>query len=317
VVHLVVSSSDYCISQEEKLSKMTTIRYFIPEDGDMELNPNIFLAPRSRHAGAPPTLGQIKSSFPLPGRYHFRFKSPLVPGGDRDKNAVAVWMDCVDDRQPIPLWKSYVVVKVTRIGVEEDDEEDDDFDDSDFGPRDRVSNNTIPHEPVPPTPAMPTQPSEPMMRAEPMLDIFDGTVPQPIHAAATPHSSHSAPSSSNLFDVPPSAPAHSSLLDMHTPSTDYSSALPSANDFLGMTAPPPAAHAQPQAAPGQPYGATTPMFQQQQPGQQQQMPGQQQQMPGQQQQMHHAQQQQQQQQPPPPHYGNQGPFGGLGTPWNT
>mmetsp|Transcript_24936 Transcript_24936/g.36864 ORF Transcript_24936/g.36864 Transcript_24936/m.36864 type:complete len:271 (-) Transcript_24936:110-922(-) len=269
---------------------MTTIRYFIPEDGDNELHPNVFLAPRPRNSGEPPTLGQVKNSFPLPGRYHFRFKSPLVPGGDRDKHAAAVWMDCVDERQPCPIWKNGIIVKATRIGVEDEDDDDD----SDFGAREHPISSSAPPSaaPVPaPRPAA----------AEPVLDIFDGPAPA-AHSAP-----HSAPTSNNLLDVPPAGPqSHSSLLDMHAPSGDsYSAnATSSANDFLGMTAHPTSTPAtpSPQATQGQSYGGATPGYPQ------------------------HQQQQQPQQQQRPPQaprsgpnafdsFGNQqGPFGGLQ--WN-
>ena len=111
-----------------------SFRYFIPEDGDNEFQPNIFLAPKSRQQGYPPTLGQIKQSFPLLGRYHFRFKTSLVPGGNSgtdssSKNHLAVWMDCIDDNIPVPVWQSQIVAKITRIGVEEEDDDDDDDED--------------------------------------------------------------------------------------------------------------------------------------------------------------------------------------------
>ena len=101
--------------------------YFIPEDGDTEAYLNVFLAPKPRQHGMPPTLGQVKESFPLPGRYHFRFKSPLVPGGDREKGGMAVWMDCVHDSQMIPTWKNSIIAKVSRVAVDDDDDDDDDF----------------------------------------------------------------------------------------------------------------------------------------------------------------------------------------------
>lgn len=99
---------------------MSTIKYFLPEDGDNEENPNVFLAPKPSRPGYPPLLGQIKDSFPLPGSYHFRFKTALVPGTDRDKHAVAVWMDCVDDSKPVPVWQNSIVAKVTRFGLDDE-----------------------------------------------------------------------------------------------------------------------------------------------------------------------------------------------------
>jgi hypothetical protein len=238
----------------------------------------------------PPTLGQVKSAFPLPGRYHFRFKSPLIPGGDhRDSkhSNLAVWMDCVDDRQPIPVFKNSIIAKVTRTSVEEDDDDDDESEEE--------FRRAAAAPPAPaPTPQRQAPPPPQQQRAarpppaEPMLDIFDSGHP--------PASVHSAPTSNNLFDAP-HAPhgAPASLLDMGAPS-----AYPqqhAANDFLGMTAPP----------------ASTPSPQQQQQQQGYGTP-------------YPPQQQQQQQQQQAPRSGNnnafngyaqqQGPFGGLGTPWN-
>jgi len=176
---------------------MATVRYFIPEDGDSELQPNMFLAPKSRQQGYPPTLGQVKSSFPLPGRYHFRFKSPLIPGSDRDKDAMAVWMDCVDDHAHVPTWKASVIAKVTRIGIEDDDDdEEEDDDDSDF-----VRSTT-------PNPASSMNSSSvPNSAASPSLDIFD--------SAPRVHSTPAAPSSNHQ--------ASPNLLDGHHPSASGSS----------------------------------------------------------------------------------------------
>jgi hypothetical protein len=58
-------------------------RYFVPEDGDSELQPNVFLAPKPRQQGCHQLRGKSKAPFRCQGRYHFRFKAPLIPGGDR------------------------------------------------------------------------------------------------------------------------------------------------------------------------------------------------------------------------------------------
>lgn len=252
--------------------------YFIPEDGDDEMNPNVFLAPKPRHPGTPPSLGGVKDAFPLPGTYHFRFKSPLYPGGDRDKGAMAVWMDLINDADLIPTWKNAVVAKVTRISMEEEDDDDDDF----------------PAPVAAPAPA-PTNPRAPPSHQSSMasqsssdhLDIFDG--PAPATSAPAPAAT------GNLFDTPAPAPASGgSLLDMHH--SYGGQAQPAAAavhaDFLGMTAPAPAA---PQAQPGYPAAGAPNMYQ----GQQQRNP------------------QQQQQQNAFNSFSNnqQSAFGGLGTPW--
>jgi hypothetical protein len=307
-------------------------RYFIPEDGDSELQPNVFLAPKPRQQGHPPTLGQVKHAFPLAGRYHFRFKTPLVPGGDREKGAMPVWMDCVDDRQPVPVWRSTVVAKVTRIGVEDDDDEDDE----DFGMR---SSAPAPA-PVPPPQQQQQQRQQPAPvpapapAHEPSMDFFGGSGPSP--TSSTPvqpvsrSSSHGGGSShsGNLLDghTPPAGGGgDNSLFDMGTPYGG--SQHHSHNDFLGMTSTP---------TPSPPVSGNSAHFNQQsygrpqQPPQHQQQQHQQQQHQQQQNQQHQQQQNQQQQQnhqQQQPNnnvfdgFGNQqgnqqqGAFGGLGTPW--
>ena len=242
------------------------LSYFIPEDGDEELFPNVFLAPKPRQPGTPPTLGQVKNAFPLPGHYHFRFKSPLYPGGDRDKGAMAVWMDVVKDSAPIPTWKNGIVAKVTRLSAEDDEDDDDE----DFG----VS--TPASAPVPSNTSAPSTSSD-------HLDLFNGPAPAPAAAppAATP----------NLFDAHPApAPAStggSNLLDF---GSGTAAPAPSAHaDFLGMTAPVPAPTPPQQQAYNPNMYQTTPPQQQSQPQQQANA------------------------------FNNfasqQGPFGGLGTPW--
>jgi len=226
--------------------------YFVPEDGDTEIHPNVFLCAKSRNQGAPPSLGQVKAAFPLPGRYHFRFKSPLVPGGDREKGGMAVWMDVVNDQQPVATWRQTVVAKVTRLSVEDDEDDDDD---DEFIERARAgvsaSSTAAVHAPpasapraVPPTQVTPTVAAGVPAAESPLLDVFDGPSPQ------------SAPPS-NLLDVhttsqaphPTAAPASGgSLLDMDAPASYAGSgaggaSAPSSahNDFLGMTAGAPAA----------------------------------------------------------------------------
>uniref|UniRef100_A0A7S3DMQ7 DIX domain-containing protein n=1 Tax=Entomoneis paludosa TaxID=265537 RepID=A0A7S3DMQ7_9STRA len=212
---------------------MASVRYFIPEDGDSELQPNVFLAPKPRHQGAPPTLGQVKQAFPIPGRYHFRFKSPVAPGGDREKNGLAVWMDCIDDRQPVPTWQSTIVAKVTRIGIDEDE----DFEDDEDFVRGAASVNSTPQPVAAPAPhAQSAPPQQPPVAQQPSLDIFGGPAPAPTNGvhqrSAAPPVTHSSPPGVNGGDL---------LGDFG------GGAAPSvgagANDFLGMTTPSPAASA--------------------------------------------------------------------------
>jgi len=84
------------------------VKYFIPEDGDDSQHPNIFIISDN---GGSPTLQQIKSSFPLPGKFHFRFL--------REVERMKVWMDITDDIAPVPVQNGAVFVKITRINSSE------------------------------------------------------------------------------------------------------------------------------------------------------------------------------------------------------
>jgi hypothetical protein len=260
----------------------------------------VFLAPKPRQPGTPPVLGQVRDSFPLPGQYHFRFKAPLFPGADREKGAMAVWMDAVNDSTAVPTWKNTIVAKVTRVSAGDDDDDDDD---EDFGgvhyaaPAPAPAPAPTPPPQAPPTRAPPSHQTSAASQGSnqsPHLDIF-GDSPSAASSAPAPAT---AP---NLFDaVPPPAPASgSSLLDMNDYGSQPSQASGNVHaDFFGMTAPVQGA-------------APTPT---QQPRPQQGYPGQNMYNVTPQQQQ---QQQQQQQHPPQQQHGGfqRGPFGDLGTPW--
>ena len=199
----------------------------------------MFLAPKARQQGHPPTLLQIKQAFPLPGRYHFRFKSPLIPGGDREKGGLAVWMDCTDDRQPVPVWQSQIVAKITRIGVEEE-EDDDDEDDEDFRRPTTAAVGVPLSQPVP-QPSSQTSMPRPPPPAQPPAPSFDlfGDGPT-AHAPSNPsgYAGNVASMSANLLDTPmPSSTgtSGSSLLDMNY---QQHPVAPPHSDFLGMTTAP-------------------------------------------------------------------------------
>lgn len=237
---------------------MTTIRYFIPEDGDTEINPNVFLAPRSRQTNQPPLLNEIKEAFPLPGKYHFRFKSPLVPGGDTyggKGSNMAVWMDCTDDTAPVPLWRGAVITKVTRIGIEEEDEDDDEF------RKEEIHSNGGFYNGVSETPSQTSQPDmfetqssnhsggapssrghsvspSPTPQTDDLFNVFDG----PSEPSASAHSSVASSRNTSEADLfgnanAPAPASGGSLLDMNTPSP---AAAPTEADFFGAGAAAPA-----------------------------------------------------------------------------
>lgn len=181
----------------------------------------------------PPTLAQVKESFPLPGRYHFRFKSPLVPGGDREKNGMAVWMDCVHDSQAIPTWRNSIIAKVSRVAVEEDDDDDDDFPSSHHHAAPQQQQQQQQHQTAPP---------RHMESSEPLLDVFDGGGGQTSSGSA--HSSHHSSTADLLGNTsapPPAAPTSGgSLLDMDGPHYSHNTQQHSSSmhhDFMGMTNP--------------------------------------------------------------------------------
>jgi len=214
-------------------------RYFLPEDGDVEDTPNVFLAPKSNRPGYPPQLGQIKNSFPLPGTYHFRFKTALVPGTDRDKNAVPVWMDCVGDSECVPVWQSSIIAKVTRISLE-DEEYDEDFDRT-AATRSRANSNVSTSSSVHSVGQQPkttTASTQSMHSSDSLLGAFDDTPAVAPSAASVASSVHS--SADNLLDDHHPAPPASggSLLDMdhHTTSGANTPTEPH-NDLLNMSAP--------------------------------------------------------------------------------
>jgi hypothetical protein len=220
-----------------------SVSYFIPEDGDLESQPNVFLAPKPRQPGYPPSLAEIKQSFPLPGRYHFRFKAPIVPGSDRDKGAMPVWMDVVDDRHPVHTWKSQIICKVTRIGVEDDfDDEDDDDDDEDFRrPTEASATYTSPPQQPqrPPPPSAQHQqppPQPPKPATAPSFDLFDG----PSHAPSVPTPPvHTTGDLLGGHAHNPAPASGGSLLDMDFHNhPNPSQQQQQHSDFIGMTTAP-------------------------------------------------------------------------------
>jgi len=230
---------------------MTTIRYFIPEDGDTEDHPNIYLMPKPTQSGFSPRLGDIKDSFPAPGNYHFRFKSPLIPGTDREKGAISVWMDCVDNDQHVGVWRNTIFAKVTRINMDDYD------DDADFARPRSVptrtasshshSNENGIHHSVPastraaPAPVPARQPVHQQPQPTPTRVQVPTRAPAP---AAAPEANllggfDAAPSASQDGDLLgtslPTAPvASGGLLDMNMDNgaSGHSSSLH--DDFMGM-----------------------------------------------------------------------------------
>uniref|UniRef100_A0A7S4Q5L5 DIX domain-containing protein n=1 Tax=Alexandrium monilatum TaxID=311494 RepID=A0A7S4Q5L5_9DINO len=136
--------------QGQQPARPVLIYYHIPEDKDEADVPNAFPVLK---AGGEIRLQDIRAKFPLPGKYHFRFKMRL---GD---TAAALWMDVTNEDSQVPLFDGKIVAKVTRLS---------------WG---QVANSPAP----PPAPAR-SAPAAPAAPAE--LLGFDSQPPPPPPAAA-------------------------------------------------------------------------------------------------------------------------------------
>ncbi len=84
----------------------TLVCYHLPSDRDDAEHPNAFVV---KKFAEDVTLKDVKSNFPLPGEYHFRFKTKF------DSGAV-YWIDATDDSAKVPLFGSNkIVAKVLRL----------------------------------------------------------------------------------------------------------------------------------------------------------------------------------------------------------
>lgn len=83
----------------------TLVCYHIPSDKDEVDHPNAFTI---RKSPEDITLRDIRSTFPLPGDYHFRFKVKLESG--------SYWMDFTDDNEFVPVYAPRrILIKALRI----------------------------------------------------------------------------------------------------------------------------------------------------------------------------------------------------------
>lgn len=83
----------------------THVCYHVPSDRDDPDHPNVFTLSKPAEEIL---LKDIKTSFPLPGHYHFRFKVKI-------DNAF-YWLDVTDDNIVVPAHSSRkIVAKVLRL----------------------------------------------------------------------------------------------------------------------------------------------------------------------------------------------------------
>jgi hypothetical protein len=208
-------------------------------------------------SGFSPRLKDIKDSFPMPGKYHFRFKAPLIPGTDREKGAVSVWMDCVGDSQHVGVWRNTIFAKVTRINMDDDDEDDEFHAPAAAAPVSAHAQRRAQQGAAPPQrttqqpPQQQQRPAQVRVPADNLLGVFDE------------HPSSSSSSEGNLLDVPAAAQlqrGEGSLLDMNGPTYNSGSSAnnSSHDDFMGMTSQPVQATSTPPVSAPVPAAAPAP-----------------------------------------------------------
>jgi len=88
-----------------KSKRVMQVFYFVPEDGDDESQPNYFRLGSSEAEEV--RVCAVREAFPLPGRYHFRFKRAF-------KNTY-VWLDVWEDSEVVPKFEGRIFAKVTRL----------------------------------------------------------------------------------------------------------------------------------------------------------------------------------------------------------
>ncbi|GMH68496.1 hypothetical protein TrLO_g2277 [Triparma laevis f. longispina] len=194
---------------------MTTIRYFIPSDGDDESHPNIFLHPLP----PPYTLSHLQSHFPLPGHFHWRLKTNLGKGH--------VWLDVVNFDAKIPSFKGtsgeVFVAKLTRL---------EEGGSANNPTQQRQQRQTQPE-------VVQSAPKSPNRAApRPSLEVRQPTV------VDVPAKKVEQKQETLLFDVDESAPSTTPPPSSHPPASDFLNAPTSDTDELltiGLTAsaPPP------------------------------------------------------------------------------
>eukprot|EP00949_MAST-11_sp_MAST-11-sp1_P005434 g5434.t1 len=81
--------------------------YYIPDDGDQLSHPNVFLLPKEEMNGGDVSVGYVRSRFPLPGDFHFRFKSSF--------KKTFVWEDGCVESEACPRFGGHIFMKVSRM----------------------------------------------------------------------------------------------------------------------------------------------------------------------------------------------------------
>lgn len=86
------------------MSSFTLIYYYIPEDGETQTDLNTYGIPKSKDQV---TLKDIKNTFPLRGKYTFRFLTKY--------NKSNIFVDVLSEDENVPFAEKKVIVKANRI----------------------------------------------------------------------------------------------------------------------------------------------------------------------------------------------------------
>lgn len=84
---------------------MVWIKYIIPEDGDDHTHPNIYQFSENGEV----LVSDIVKSFPIPGKYHFRFLKTV--------GNFTVWLDSPETSSAAPTFQGSIYVKASRIAT--------------------------------------------------------------------------------------------------------------------------------------------------------------------------------------------------------
>ncbi|CAG9328868.1 unnamed protein product [Blepharisma stoltei] len=89
------------------MSKVSMIHYTLQDEGKKEL----YLYSTQISQGNEVTVKDVRKSFPVPGRFFFRFRTII----QEENPPATVWLDLPEDDSPIPTYKGYIYVKALQL----------------------------------------------------------------------------------------------------------------------------------------------------------------------------------------------------------
>jgi hypothetical protein len=102
----IFSCREYVIPTPRDIAMSTLVCYHLPSDRDDPDHPNAFTIKKFADEV---TLKDVRDNFPIPGEYHFRFKTRFENGG-------VFWVDTVDESGRVPVFSpNRIVAKVLRL----------------------------------------------------------------------------------------------------------------------------------------------------------------------------------------------------------